>query len=65
MKRLTTLVLILSTTAIWTIWDLYMWLTPGKDDSISQVFLYFSVHPVLPFLMGMVMGHLFWPQVRD
>jgi hypothetical protein len=36
----------------------------GKGDTISDVILGNSLrYPVIPFLFGVLMGHLFWPQV--
>lgn len=44
-------------------WDIYVALTPQKDDTISEVILdYAGEHPVVPFGLGVVMGHLLWPQ---
>jgi len=45
-------------------WDIFVAANDTKGDTISEVFLYFSKHPVLPFAAGVVMGHLCWPQYR-
>jgi len=47
------------------LWMFDWWhLVKGKPtETVSAVLLDWSAHwPVLPFLMGMVMGHLLWPQ---
>lgn len=44
-------------------WDVYAALQPG-EGTISAVLLDFARrHPALPFAFGVIMGHLFWPQV--
>lgn len=36
---------------------------PESGDTISEVTLAFAQrHPALPFSVGVVAGHLFWPQ---
>jgi hypothetical protein len=36
----------------------------GPTGTISNAILESCrVHPVIPFLFGLLMGHLFWPQV--
>ena len=62
MTRKITIGLLLSVAAILIGWDIYMYKTPTPDDTISQVFLYFSSHPILPFAVGTLCGHLFWAQ---
>ena len=44
-------------------WDLYVWQVP--NGTISEVVLGWArLHPIVPFLFGVLMGHLFWPQVE-
>ena len=44
-------------------WDVYVFLTPGDGDTISEITLGFAMrHPVLPFALGVLCGHLLWPQ---
>lgn len=63
------------TTRIWTIailiviavlliaWDIYVATNKKKGDTISEVTLDFARrHPVIPFLLGVLCGHLLWPQ---
>jgi len=53
------------TTVLLIVLDIF-WATNNTDgDTISEVMLTASKHPVLPFAMGVVMGHLFWPQRKD
>lgn len=46
-------------------WDVYVAANKDSGDTISEVLLWVSKHPVLPFALGVVMGHLFWPQYRE
>jgi hypothetical protein len=43
-------------------WDFYVWLLPGNQRSVSRV-LNGWAHDFPPFvlLIGVIMGHLFWP----
>jgi hypothetical protein len=45
-------------------WDVYAALSPA-NATISATTLFFSKHPIVPFLAGVLAGHLFWPQVKD
>jgi hypothetical protein len=45
-------------------WDIYVAVNKDEGDTISEVLLWVGSHPVLPFAMGVLMGHLFWPQYR-
>lgn len=45
-------------------WDVYAALSP-TEPTISALTLLASKHPVVPFLGGVLAGHLFWPQVRE
>ena len=46
-------------------WDLFVWMSPEPDDTISEVVLGWAKKTVvLPFAFGVLMGHLFWPQRR-
>ena len=43
------------------IYDVYALIYGGTDASISHLIITWSYqHPILPFTMGIVMGHLFW-----
>lgn len=57
----TTVWVILCVAALLIGWDLYVWKVP--DATISEVVLSAARrHPVIPFLFGVLMGHLFWYQ---
>lgn len=45
------------------VWDLIV-ATDGKPgNTISEITLYYARrHPVIPFALGVIMGHLFWAQ---
>lgn len=55
------LVAILLTAGIWDIYALF-WLGPGS--TVSAVIMMWSTRfPVIPLLVGILIGHLFWPSV--
>lgn len=42
-------------------WDLFAYLT-GKDRTISEIVSKAGWYsPMVPFIVGLVVGHLFWP----
>ncbi len=45
-------------------WDFYAAFgTPGAGDTVSEVVLGAArKHPVIPLIVGIVLGHLLWPQ---
>lgn len=43
-------------------YEVYAVLNDGSGDTISEVFWHFSKRPLVPFLTGVVCGHLFWPK---
>lgn len=44
-------------------WDVFVAWNPIPGDTISEMTLAFvSQNPSVPFLIGYIMGHLFWPQ---
>jgi uncharacterized integral membrane protein len=60
--RKTTVWVILVTIALLIAWDIYAATSPA--GSISEVMLGWSQkYPVVPFLFGVLCGHLFVPQV--
>ena len=58
--------LVLGATAILLIgWDIYVAGNRMPGDTISELLLDFSIkHPIIPFILGVLVGHLFWPQKR-
>jgi hypothetical protein len=49
--------------AILIIWDYFMFSNDIDGDTISEVTLRNSIrHPIIPFLFGVLGGHLFWYQ---
>jgi hypothetical protein len=44
-------------------WDVYLTVNKFPGDTISEVMLKVAKdHPILPFIIGVIIGHLFWPQ---
>lgn len=42
-------------------WDVWLYLSPPKADTISRVIAdASSEHPLLPFAFGVLAGHFFW-----
>lgn len=63
MLRFFTQFILLVLAALLGAYDAYVIVTFGYDASISVVVLDWSRRaPVLPFAVGVIAGHLFWPQ---
>ena len=59
-------ILILITAIIWIVWDIYAYVFGGGNATISVVLTDFSFYsPALPFIMGGLMGHWFFPAKRS
>jgi len=42
-------------------WDVFVLVDGGTESSISHVMIVWAYkYPAFPFVMGFVMGHLFW-----
>ena len=55
--------LIIVAIAVYDVWVIVM---HGSQESISHYLIDWSYkHPVLPFVMGFAMGHLFWQYRGD
>ena len=61
-KRITALLLILCCSLL-VIWDVFVAWNPLPGDTISEMVLAFVMkNPTVSFFVGVVCGHLFWPQ---
>lgn len=48
------------------LYDLFAYLKGGNDATISKITLDAEKDwPIIAFLMGLLMGHLTWPQTRS
>ena len=59
-----TVLILVATAILLLVWDIYVaYFNDEKNDTISSI-VYRSAlqHPLLPFGIGVIMGHLFWPQ---
>jgi hypothetical protein len=66
MGRLLTQAVVILTLAILGAYDAYIISEEGYDASISVVVLYWSHKaPIIPFIVGVIAGHLFWPQASQ
>jgi hypothetical protein len=67
MKKAITVSALLGVAGLLVGWDLYVYFSDPNDTAmISRVILNFAgAHPVLPFLAGVLCGHLFWPQKAE
>lgn len=66
MARRITTVLLLVTIAVLVGWDIYVAANEHSGDTISEIVLAVSLkRPAIPFAVGFVCGHLFWPQSKD
>lgn len=46
------------------LWDIYVVAKGDYHDTVSSVIHHWSLmYPVLPLTLGLVLGHIFWPQV--
>lgn len=61
--RTVTIALILVTVACWLAWDVFAAIGAQQGATISEV-VYGAArgHPAIPFGVGFICGHLFWPQ---
>ena len=62
-SRTITISILAAVTLLLIAWDIYVATNKQKGDTISEVVLGFARrHPVIPFALGVLMGHLLWPQ---
>jgi hypothetical protein len=55
--------ILLAVIAIVGAWDWWLATHPPEGDTISEVALSTARrHPLLPFVLGVIIGHLLWPQ---
>lgn len=46
------------------VWDVYMIANGKSDDTVSRTLHEWSLlYPILPLAIGILFGHIFWPQV--
>lgn len=55
----TTLILI-GVTALMIGYDIWAALNKETGDTITEVVRFGSQHPIIPFALGVLCGHLFW-----
>ena len=61
--RTVTKIVLAVVVAALVVWDIVVATTPPPADTISEVVLAFARnHPVVPLIVGILCGHLFWPQ---
>lgn len=61
--RLVTTLLVTLTAVVWIAWDLVAYLSGGNESTISRVVTEASRDwPIIPLLVGIVLGHLFFSQ---
>lgn len=47
-------------------WDIYAAFNGTPGDTVSEIVLEASLRrPVVPFVVGVICGHLFWPQIGE
>ncbi len=65
-KKIFTIIILLGTAVLLIGWDIYVYFAGDKVDLITSVIWSTSRnHPVVPFMVGVVMGHLFWGRGID
>lgn len=66
MTKTITILLILVAILILGAWDIYAAANAIDGDTISEIILEAALRsPIIPFVSGVVCGHLFWPQGRE
>jgi len=61
--KLVTVIVMVVAVIVLIVWDIVVAVNPTPGDTISEITLNFARnHPVVPFIVGIVCGHLFWPQ---
>lgn len=51
---------------IWLVYDIIMAANGKKGDTISEVTLFYSFkNSFIPFAVGYLAGHLFWPRKKE
>jgi hypothetical protein len=64
-KTVTVLLIVLTILTL-GVWDVYAVANETPGDTISEIVLKASLRrPIIPFIIGVVCGHLFWPQERE
>ena len=59
-KNITICILVVGAITL-ALWDVFAAAQPVSGDTISEVVWAVSAkHPIIPFALGVVMGHLFW-----
>jgi len=62
-SKMKTVAVVLGAVGLLIGWDIWVYLDPPEGDTISEIALSTAKdHPVLPLLIGVLAGHLFWPQ---
>jgi hypothetical protein len=59
-----TLFVMIGTALLLIAYDIFVAVNGVSGDTISEVFLFLSAHPALPFAWGVLAGHLCWPQYK-
>lgn len=57
-------VLLLATMFLAGVWDVWVTYHERPDETVSNILQGWSVlYPVLPLLVGILLGHIFWPRI--
>ena len=59
--KLQTILVLGVSTVVLVAWDIWVAVRPPKGDTITSIIRGWATkHPVVPFALGVLMGHLFW-----
>jgi hypothetical protein len=59
--KMITSVLMVAVVVLMIGWDVYVAFTPVKGDTISEILRQIARnHPMIPFALGVLIGHWFW-----
>jgi len=65
-NKIITISVLLGTVVLLIGWDIYVYFVGENVDMITAVVWNTSRdHPIVPFMVGVVMGHLFWGKEKD
>ena len=58
-----TIWILVGTAVLLVVWDVVAYFGAGPAATISRVMLdWAGAHPIVPFMLGVIAGHFFWPQ---
>jgi hypothetical protein len=64
--RKISIIILIAVIAIIAIWDIFILVEDTPGDTFTAIISYYAgKHPIIPFLAGVCIGHLFWPHAKS